>query len=168
MQRRTPDRRAGESTYIVAATTLAAVLLVSQFLTWAYLHPLVAPGSFLAAQLVAAAAYAGVALIGRQPAQHVHVTDRGLRMERGAATLAVPYSEIRHVSTISAAAYYGHFARFAATQAFVNRMHGTLLMLDVASRPVILGLDPADLVEMERILSERTAASYSSPRVGAA
>ncbi|MEX0600867.1 MAG: hypothetical protein WD205_09510, partial [Rhodothermales bacterium] len=42
VRRRSPDHRSGESTYLVAAVTLGVAILISQYLTWAYLYPMTA------------------------------------------------------------------------------------------------------------------------------
>lgn len=170
---RVPDRRSAASTYLVAAVTLGVVLIVSQFMTWAYLYP-ISPGEeaiFLAGQLFLAAVYVGVAIVGRRPSWRVTVTSDELSIERDGASLRIPLSRIRGVSIISAETYYGHYDRYAATRAFVNRIHPTLLLLDVPdgakTRPVILGLAPDDLLEMERLLADRRVRSHPSPRIGA-
>ena len=165
---RSPDRRAAESTYIVAAATLAAVLVVSQVLTWAYLQPLPEPGGFAAFQTVVAVLYAGLALTGRQPAQHLQVIGGELRLERPGAALTVPHSSIRSVSIISASTYYRQHARYRGVRSFVNRIPPSLLLLDVEDGPVVVGLEPADLLEVDRILAEGVPALRSSTRVGAA
>lgn len=177
VRRRSPDRRTAESTYLVAAVTLAAALLVAQVIAWTSLQPMSDPAlyRFVAAQLAVAAAYAALALSGRQPAVDVEVTGNGLRvdeepeggLDRRGETF-IPFSEIRGVSVISARTYYGHYARYAETLAYVNRIHPTLLLLECPRRPVILGLEPSDLLELERLLVDRAETAPPSSRAGAA
>lgn len=164
------DRREAESTFIVAASTLTLGLLLVQYLAWAYLQPTAgdALAAFLGMEVVVSIVYGIGVVFGRQPAINVRVESDGLSFERGDERVRVPFSEVLGTSLISAQTYYGHYARYAETIAFVNRIYPSMLLIDTGGRPVIIGLPPEDLLALEEVVAECIDAAPSSRRVGAA
>lgn len=167
------DRRRAESLFIVATGAIALALVLMQILAWTLFDP--PELRFLIGQLVTAALYALVCLVGREPEITISVGERGLEIARRPPSsiipwalegepeaYVVPFRRILRIRTIDADLYYRHHARYAGTRAFVNRIPPKLLLLELPDGPVILGLKPRDLASILRLVDERSAAATSS------
>ena len=154
VRRWSDDERQAESRYIVAAAlVLGGATLAGQ---WAWVvwgtEGEMALG-FFAAQVVGGLFVGGFTLLGWRPALHIRADDQRLTVQRGAETLDLPYEAVTSVERITAAAYHGHWRRYAATFAFVNRLPADLLLLTTARGPVVLGLPAGDLARLEAHLA---------------
>ncbi|NNF58181.1 MAG: hypothetical protein HKN04_08055, partial [Rhodothermaceae bacterium] len=69
---------------------------------------------------------------------------------------------------ITADACHRHWRRYAATQAFVNRLPDELLLLRTTSGPVVLGLAPDALDRLEAHLAEHLEVESAEPLIRAA
>lgn len=167
---RVDDRRRAESLFVVVSGIIALVLVLSQYIGWAIVQPQDPFPVFTLFQVLLAGLYALVCLVGRQPQIRVRLKDDGIeigrreasglapwRLEREETVESISYRQIRRISTVDAEAYYQHYARYAGTRAFVNRIHPKLLMLKVRGGVVILGLEPSDLADFLKAGAERTA-----------
>lgn len=169
---RVRDRRRAESLFIVVSGVIALALVLSQFLGWAMLQPEARGLTFALFQVLLAGLYALVCLVGRQPEIRVTLNRKGIEITRRTASTILPWRlsrseetaqidlrEIVRVTTISAELYYRHYARYASTRAFVNRIPPKLLMIELHDGPVIFGLAPSDLVTFLEALEERTTSA---------
>lgn len=163
---RAGDPRRAESLFIVASGVGALVLVLSQILTWTFLNP--SPLPFTLTQVTAAGLYAVVCLAGREPEITVEVTDRGVeiarrppadgfpwRLERRPEIVVVPFRRIRRIRTVPADLFYTHYARYAGTRVFVNRIPPDVLMLELPTGPLFLGMRPEDVGRFVRFVEER-------------
>lgn len=145
----TGDRLRGEALYIVALTGLALVLLMSHYLGWALLQPVLANNPswqvlFWAGQLASAVVWGVVGLVGIRPAVTVSCSTSTVKLHQGGRTYAVPYDGLDDVDVISATTYHRHYRRYAATKVFVSQVPDDLLLLHTPHGPVVVGLPDAD------------------------
>lgn len=164
ISRLTSDPRSGETTYFVAAVTLGVLLVVMQYLAWAYMYPLSAAAetTFLLAQIALLSVYAGIAIVGRAPAYRIIVDADGLTIHQGDDAVSLLFTDIQRIAVISAQTYHAHYARYARTLAAVNRIHPTLLLLEVRGDPVALGVKPEEVLELEALILERTSSMQAA------
>jgi len=146
----TGDRLRGEALFIVILTGLGLVLLMSHYLGWALLKPVLVDNPswqllFWVGQLASVAALGAVGLLGVRPGVTVDCTATGLELEQGARSETVPYDDIEQVETVSATQYHRHYRRYAATQVFVGGLENDVLLLRTAQGPVAISLaDPEE------------------------
>jgi hypothetical protein len=139
----------GEALYIVALTGLAVVLLMTHYLGWALLQPILADNPswqmlFWAGQLASGVVWGIVGLVGIRPAVTVSCSPSTVKLHQGGRTYAVPYDGLDDVDVISATTYHRHYRRYAATKVFVSRVPDELLLLRTPHGPVVVGLPDAD------------------------
>lgn len=146
----TGDRLRAEALFIVLLTGLALVLLMSHYLGWALLKPVLADNPFWqmlfwAGQLASAGIWAAVGLLGRRPGVAVTCMPTALTVEQGGRSRTVRYDEIERIETISATAYHRHYRRYAATDVFAGELGDEVLLLRTPEGPVVIALpDPDD------------------------
>lgn len=146
----TSDRRRAEALFIVVLTGLALVLLMTHYLGWALLKPVLASNPswqlfFWAGQLASVALLGALGLVGFRPGVAVRCTSAALELTQGARTQTVPYEDIDRVETISATTYHRHYRRYANTDVFVSVLEEEVLLLRTAEGPVVVALpDPED------------------------
>jgi hypothetical protein len=139
----------GEALYIVALTGLAVALLMTHYLGWALLQPILADNPswqmlFWAGQLASGVVWGIVGLVGIRPGVTVSCNASTVKFHQGGRTYAVPYDGLDRVTLISATTYHRHYRRYAATKVFVSRVPDELLLLRTPHGPVVVGLPDAD------------------------
>ncbi len=159
VRRWTQDRRQAESFYYVAAVLVLAVgSLLSQ---WGWVaFGTGGPGGtpmpgYYAVQVAGGLLLAGCCLLGWKRPVVVTARRQALDIRQGAEAVSLHYGRIHAAERISADAYHRHWRRYAATRVFVNRLPAELLLLRTASGPLVLGLPPADLDQLEAHLAEQ-------------
>lgn len=145
----TEDRLKGEALYLVALTGGALVLLMSHYLGWALLKPVLAnsPSSqvlFWGGQLASVLLWAGIGFIGFRPAMTVKCRSDGIEVEQGDRARSIAYDEILTLTTIPATRYHRHYRHYEATTIFVTQFADEVLLLRTPSGPVVIGLPDAD------------------------
>lgn len=148
-RRWTGDRLRGEALFVVALTALALFVLMTHYLSWALLQSyLTAEPSrqviFWLGQLVSAAVWGGVGLVGFRPGVTATCASGALRLEQGGRTRTVPYDAVEEARVISATRYHRHYRRYAATAVFAARLAETVLLLRTEGGPVVVGLTPGE------------------------
>ena len=144
----TGDRLRGEALFIVALTGLALVLLMTHYLGWALLKPLLVENPswqmlFWAGQLASVVVLGALGLVGMRPGVTVNCSPEGLDLEQGTRTRTVPYDDVERVETVSATRYHRHYRHYAATGVFVGEVSDEMLLLHTARGPVVISLaDP--------------------------
>lgn len=146
----TDDRLRSEALFIVLVTGLALFLLMSHYLGWALLKPVLANNPFWqmlfwAGQLASVGIWAVIGLLGRRPRVSVACTPTALNIEQGGRSRTVRYDDIERVETISATAYHRHYRHYAATDVFASALGDEVLLLRTPDGPVVIALpDPED------------------------
>ena len=145
----TGDRLRGEALFIVALTGLALTLLMTHYLGWALLKPVLVDNPswqilFWGGQLASVAAWAAIGLLGIRPAVTVECTHTGLTVEQGSRSRTVAYDAIDAVEMVSARQYHRHYRQYAATDVFVGDHTDDMLLLHTEDGPLIIALDDAD------------------------
>ncbi len=163
------DARRAEAWFLIALSMIALGLLLAQFFTWMWLKPaiLAAPDgpvavAFWVGQVGALALGLLTCVVGFTPAVTVTATPTGLHLRRGRHERALRYDAITSAESISALLYHRHYGKYAATQAFVNRMTPRVLLLHTAEAPVALGLLPEDHDALLHLLEERLALAFEA------
>lgn len=148
---RTADPRRAEAYTIIVLGVLALGLLLANYLAWALLQDAILAdpdGSvalgFWTVQVTALMVVLAGAIVGFKPPIRVVCDSQGLTITEHERTLHLPRTDIQSLDTISATLYHRHYRRYAQTQAFVNNMPETLLLLETITGPVVLGLAPED------------------------
>lgn len=150
----TGDRLRGEALFIVALTGLALVLLMSHYLGWALLKPVLVDNPswqilFWAGQLASVAALSAFGLLGMRPGVTIACTPTNLEIEQGARSRTVSYDAIEEVDTVSATTYHRHYRRYAATDVFVSDLENEVVLLRTPDGPVAIALtDPEEQAEL--------------------
>ena len=170
MQRRLGDVRRAEALFLVALTMIALSLLLAQYLAWIWLQPAILADpagsvalAFWLSQVGALMLCLGTCVVGFTPAVVAAVTPTGLHLRRGKHERTLSYGEITSAESISALRYYRHYACYAATDAFVNRLTPDVLLLHTARGPVALGLLPKDHAVLRHHLEDRLAPPFAMP-----
>ena len=145
----TGDRLRGEAFLIVTLTGLALALLMTHYLGWTLLKPVLADNPswqvlFRAGQLASVAVLAAVGLLGFRPAIRITCTAGGLELEQGTRSRTVSYDAVDEIEVVSATRYHRHYRRYAATQGFVGAVGDAVLLLRTLNGPVAIGLADAD------------------------
>lgn len=157
----TGDRLKGEALYIVALTGVALVLLMSHYLGWALLKPLLTNNPswqvlFWGGQLASVLLWAGVGLIGFRPGMTVNCQSDGIEIEQGDRSHSVTYDEISTLEMIPATRYHRHYRHYDATRVFVTQFAEEVLLLRTPSGPIVIGLpDADDLVALQAHIETR-------------
>ena len=164
------DARRAEAFYLVTLSLLALGLLLAQYFTWLWLQPAiiadplgpVAVGFWLG-QVGTLTLSLFVCLFGFTPAIELTITPRAVQLHRGAQERVLPYATITSVESISALLYHRHYARYAATGAYINRMTPQILILHTPEAPFALGLPPEDHTTVLHLLQDQLAPTYEAP-----
>jgi hypothetical protein len=151
LRRRAADARQAEGLYVVAAAlVLVGGVLLGQ---WGWMLGRAHPVAYGVAAGLGWAVIGAACFGGWRPRLHVRVGGGALHIARGAEALVVPLGEVERAERIAAAEYHRHWARYAATRAFVNRLGDEVLLLRTARGPVVLGLGPSELSRLEARLA---------------
>ena len=147
MQRRLGDARRGEALFLVALSMIAIGLLLAQFLAWMWFQSAILADptgptaiAFWLSQVGALMLCLFTCVVGFTPTVVITMTPTALHLRRGKHERMLRYDEITSVASLSARRYYQHFGRYAATDAFVNRLTPEVLLLHTLDGPVGLGL----------------------------
>ena len=164
----TGDRLRGEALFVVALTGLALVLLMSHYLGWALLKPVLAENPdwqllFWAGQLASAAVWAGIGLVGVRPGVTVACGPSGLELKQGGRQRTVPYDALEAVDTVSATTYHRHYRRYDATAVFVAATRDELLLFRTGRGPVVVGLADTEAQAALQAHVESAEADASAP-----
>lgn len=145
---RVDDRLRGEALFVVAFTSLTLVLLMSHYLGWALLKPVLTANPSLQAlfwggQVASVLALIGIGLVGARPAVRVRCRPEAVVLTQGNQSCTLPYASIDEIDCISARRYHRHYRRYAATQIFVSALPDEVILLRTGDGPVIVALsDP--------------------------
>lgn len=162
----TDDRLRGEALFIVALTGLALALLMSHYLGWALLKPMLVNNPswqllFWTGQLASVAVLGAVGLLGVRPGVTVACTPAALELEQGSRSQKVPYDALEQVDTVSATQYHRHYRRYAATDVFVGTLENEVVLLRTPDGPVAIAL--ADPEEQAELLAHLDSAAADVP-----
>lgn len=143
------DRLRSEAVFLVLLTGLALALLMTHYLGWALLQPVLAEHPdwqvlFWAGQVVSFVALGGAGLIGFRPAVHVTATEDGISLRQGRQSCTVAPGAVHEAEVISAETYHRHYRRYAATRPFVSAVPDAVLLLRTERGPVVVGLPKSD------------------------
>ncbi len=148
----TGDRLRGEALFLLALTGGALGLLMVHYLGWALLQTLTAgdPGSewqiyFWGGQVASVLLLVGLGGIGFRPGVRVTVDNDPARLDlrQGGCERQVPLAAIDDVQRIDARRFHRHERHYAATDVFATPPGETVLRLDTAHGPIVVGL-PSD------------------------
>lgn len=167
----TDDRLQGEALYIVTLTGVALLLVMSHYLGWALLRPVLSASAswqvlFWTGQVASVLLWVGIGLVGRRPAVTVQCTPTTLEVEQGARARTIRYEAVDSIAKISARQYHRHYRRYAATQVFAGSLADEVLLLRTAQGPVVIALPESD--EQESLRSEIRSATEPVPATAVA
>jgi len=170
MQRRLGDARRAEALFLVALSMIALGLLLAQFLAWMWFQPAILADptgptaiAFWLSQVGALMLCLFTCVVGFTPAVVITMTPTALHLRRGRRERTLRYDEITSVESISALRYYRHYGRYAATDAFVNRLTPEVLLLHTLDGPVALGLPPEHHDAVRHHLEDHLALPFEMP-----
>ncbi len=160
------DRLRGEALFIVVLVALSLLVLMSHYLGWALLKPVLTANPswqalFWGGQVVSVLALAGIGLVGFRPAVRVECRPDTVTLTQGPRTCTLPYASVEAVDRISARRYHRHYRRYAATRFFVGALSDEVLLLRAGDGPVVIGLSEADA--QTALFEHLKAACSSSP-----
>ena len=169
------DTRHAESVYLVVVCSLALLLLLAQYLAWAFVGPaiLAAPSgstamTFWASQLGGLLLLIGGAGVGFRPAVYVTLTHDALHLRQGTRTLRLDLHGLGDPKPVTALEAHRHWNRYARTQPFYSRLADALLLFRTPEGPVLLGLALEDRDALVAALYDRHAVAYGLPAASAA
>lgn len=149
---------------------LALGLLLAQYFAWMWLQPTISAdplGSvavgFWLGQVGALILSLFVCVFGFTPPIAVTLMPRQVHLRRGKQERVLPTDAITSVQSISALLYHRHYARYATTEAFINRMTPQVLILHTPDAPVALGLLPEDHKTALHLLEDQLAPTFEAP-----
>jgi hypothetical protein len=151
LRRRVGDARRAAALFVVALAGLALALVLAHYVAWALLQPVVAadPGgpvalAFWGLQAGSVLLFLLTCVAGVRPAACVRYTRALLEVRRGTRVRRLALSEIHRAGALSPLRYHRHYRRYAATEAFVDRLRTDLLLLRTRDAVVVLELPDAD------------------------
>lgn len=167
----TDDHLQGEALYIVTLTGIALFLLMSHYLGWALLRPVLSASAswkvlFWTGQGAFVLLWIGIGLVGRRPAVTVECTSGTLEIEQGERTHTIRYEAVDSIASISARQYHRHYRRYAATRVFAGSLADEVLLLRTAQGPVVIALPESD--EQESLRWEIKSATEPVPSTAVA
>ena len=151
------DSLQAESLHIAATVLVGFGLVLVQALSWTFFQPALSQNLFFA--VGALIVFVALFLVGRQPEITVEMHADALVIRTTASEIRIPLGRIEKTSIIDGQLYYRHYRRFARARAYVNRVPATVLLIEAAEGPVILGISEKDQQELSDLLA-RTAAPY--------
>lgn len=142
---RVGDPLRAEALFIVALTLLAVALLMSHYLGWALLKPVLSGQSnwqlvFWGGQVTSVLVLAAVGLVGFRPAVRVECTTNGIGLKQGDRSRMLARTDVQEAANLSATEYHRHYRRFTRTQAFVTARPEVLLRLHTNRGPIVIEL----------------------------
>jgi hypothetical protein len=158
MRRLAGDRLRGEAFFILALTVLALLMLLTHYLSWALIKPLVeqtvtSPAGGLSwgvlywlGQLGTVLVVGVVGVLGFRPALTVAIVgdDEELRLQQGARAATVPFDAIDAVGFTSARRFHRHYRRYAATRVFRGGLLDEVVLVETTEGPLIIALDDTE------------------------
>jgi hypothetical protein len=161
------DRLRGEAFYIVALTGLTLVVLMSHYLGWALLKPVLTANPswqlwFWGGQIVSMLALVGIGLVGFCPPIRVECRSDTVTLTQGPQSCTLPYTSIDEIERISAQRYHRHYRRYAATQVFVSAIPDEVILLRTGDGPVIVALSDAEA--QDALIDRLETARSPSPK----
>ncbi|MFB6271376.1 MAG: hypothetical protein ABEL51_00635 [Salinibacter sp.] len=166
------DRLRGEALYIVVLTGLTLVLLMSHYLGWALLKPVLTEHPFWQrlfwiGQGTSVLVLLGLGLVGFRPAVRVRCGPETITLRQGDRVCRVDYTALTDVSTLSARRYHRHYRRYAATRIFLSAVPDEVICLHTEEGPVIVALsDPdAQTAVLDHLASVRSSFPEPAPLV---
>lgn len=164
------DVRRAEALFLITLSMIALGLLLGQFMTWLWLQPAILAEptgpvavAFWLSQVGGLMFFLLTCVVGFTPAVVVSMKSTGLHLRRGTRERILPYTEITSVESIAARRYYQHYGRYAATDAFINRLTPDVLLLHTPDGPVALGLPPDDHTAVLHHLENHLAPPFAMP-----
>ena len=142
------DRLRGEALYIVALTGLTLIVLMSHYLGWALLKPVLTANPswqavFWGGQIASVLALIGIGLVGFRPPVCVDCRSDAVSLTQGDQSCTIPYASIDEIECVSALRYHRHYRRYAATEVFVSTLPDEVVLLRSKDGPVVVALsDP--------------------------
>ncbi len=158
------DPLRSEALFIVIFTGLTLAVLMSHYLGWALLKPLLTARSswqilFWGGQVLSVFALIGIGLVGLRPAVRVRCGPNAVMLTQGNQSCTLHNATIREIDCISARRYHRHYRRYAATQVFASTLPDEVILLRTSDGPVIVALpDP----EAQAALFDHLKANFSS------
>lgn len=163
------DERRAEVYFIIVLCSFALALLLTQYLAWALLQPLLfadpsgsAALTFWLFQLGSFLVGGLTCVLGFKPSITIASHPHALHFTQGRTTTTLPYTEIREIETLSALRYHRHYRRYAATRSFVNRIEPLLLLLHTSTGPVVIGLQGEELTTLKAYLESQFVPAYAT------
>lgn len=149
------DDLRGEALFIVVLTLFAVALLMSQYLGWALLKPILSEQPnwqlvFWGGQVTSILVLTGVGLVGFRPPIRVECATDGIRLEQGDRSCTLARTDVQEVDNLSPTEYHRHYRRYAKTQAFVTARPEVLLLFQNDRGPIIIEL-PDEAARMQLI-----------------
>jgi hypothetical protein len=164
------DRRQAEAMYLIVVSMLLLGLLLAQYLIWALLNPTILSDpagpvalTFWGTQVGGFVLCGLLCFLGFKPAVSASIEPNGIHLRQGQCTASLTYDEIESVEPLSALLFHRHYARYAATQAFISRMPATLLLIRTPDDPVVVGLRPEDHTALLHHLNAEQAPVFDLP-----
>ena len=161
------DRLRGEALFIVVFTGLTLALLMSHYLGWALLKPVLTANPswqalFWGGQVASVLALIGIGLVGFRPAVRVQCRPNAVLLTQGNQSCTLPHASIGKIERVSARRYHRHYRRYAATQVFVSTLPDEVILFRTEDGPVIVGL--SDPEAQTSLIDHLESARSSSPQ----
>lgn len=143
------DRLRGEALFIIALTTLTVVVLMTHYLGWALLKPLLTSHPswqlvFWGGQVGSILVLAGVGLLGIRPGVQITCTPQQVILQQGDRSCTLPVEALDEVTLMSAERYHRHYRHYAATRRFASALPEELILLRAGKGPIVVGLSDAE------------------------
>ena len=172
IRRSVKDAHVAEGVLILTIALLAILTVVGFYIAWAFVQPIVESDTTGTTALIFFLSQAGSLLLfllisfaGIKPSIKIVFQDQFLQIEQGSHNLLLLVSEIESAEFISAIQFHRHYRKYLSTRSFFNQLPDTLLLLNTARGPIVLGIreeDQATLLDALRSsASENTQKSLA-------
>lgn len=151
IRRSVKDLHYAEGILILTIALISIGMVVSFYVAWAFIEPLLATDatgqlaeSYALAQFGSVVFLILVAFIGFKPTLEITVEDYCIHINQGSQRLLLLTSEVLQAEIITATQFHQHYRKYINTRAFYNRLNDQLLLLETENGPVILGVSEED------------------------
>lgn len=169
IRRSVRDSHFAEGILILTIALLCIGLVVSFYIMWAFIQPIVEADStgqtaiyYFIAQVGSFLLLVLTAFLGLKPGVEITVDEQCLHINQGKERLLLLQSEIEQVEIITSLQYHQHYRKYENTRAFFSRLTDRLMLLTTEHGPVILGVSDEDQATLLEALRSSASAETTT------
>lgn len=165
VRKRIDDKLQAEGMYILILAAILICVVLTFYLGWALLQPIIQTEQhafmFACAQVAVAVFIFLTCIWGYKPAMHIECAAEEIVIKQGDVSHRIYAGSVRSIANLSALDFHRHYRKYSQTLFFSNRTSDPLMLIWTESGPVVLGLPEQEWETVH--LALRGPASYEPP-----